>query len=166
MRTGPGPLADSRDGRAFTLVEIMLVLALMALVATVTLTGTRALSDASAEGDAESAVQNAISGARRSAVAAAHPIALKVTDNSLVWEGGSLGLPPGDTKVFFLPAQRDALILVGGEALEDPIKQVMFYPDGTCDAFRVEFKRKQGGKIVAFDPWTAAPLADDTGGHP
>jgi prepilin-type N-terminal cleavage/methylation domain-containing protein len=151
-------LGDSRGHRAFTLVEMMLVLALMALVATVTLTGTRALSESSAEGDAESAVQNAISGARRAAVTTGHSVLLRTSDKDLSWDGGSIALPPGDTKVFLLPAQRDALALIGGQAVEEPIKQVTFFPDGTCDAFRVEFKRPQGSKIVAFDPWTGAPL--------
>jgi type IV fimbrial biogenesis protein FimT/type IV fimbrial biogenesis protein FimU len=151
-------LSESRGDRAFTLVEMMLVLALMALVATVTITGTRALSESSAEGDAESAVQNAISSARRAAVTTGHSVFLKASDKDLSWDGGSVALPPGETKVLLLPAQRDALSLIGGQAIEEPIKQVQFFPDGTCDAFRVEFRRKQGSKIMAFDPWTAAPL--------
>jgi len=142
----------------FTLVEIMLVLALLALVASVTVTGTRAISEATGEADAESATQTALAGVRRTAVTTGKVATLHAAEDALSWDGGSQSLPPGDTRVLLLPPQRDALTLIGGQVSEEPIAQVRFYPDGTCDAFRVEFKRKAGSKIVSIDPWTSAPL--------
>jgi prepilin-type N-terminal cleavage/methylation domain-containing protein len=148
--------ADSTRG--FTLVEIILVLALLALVATVTLTGSRAIAQATGEADAESAAISAISAARRAAVTTGQIVTLHAEDKALSWAGGTQDLPPGDTRVLLLPPQRDALMLIGGQASEEPIAQVRFYPDGTCDGFRVEFKRKQSSKIVSIDPWTCATL--------
>jgi prepilin-type N-terminal cleavage/methylation domain-containing protein len=142
----------------FTLVETILVLALLALIATVTVTSTRIISEATGEADAESAVQTAIAAVRRAAVTSGNIITLHATEDALSWDGGSQNLPPGDTRVLLLPPERDALVLIGGEAAEPPITQVRFYPDGTCDGFRIQFKRKQGSKIVSIDPWTGATL--------
>lgn len=157
-RARPVGLVGDRVAAGFTLVEMMLVLALLALIATVTLTGARAISQATGEADAESAVQTAIGSVRRAAVTSDRIITLHAAENALTWEGGEQALPQGDTQVLLLPPLRDAAVLIGGQLTEEPIAQVRFYPDGTCDAFRVQFKRKETSKFVSIDPWTGASL--------
>lgn len=138
----------------------------MALMVTVTLTGARLISDASGEVDAESAVKSAITAARRAAVGTNSVVTLHLKDDTLTWDGGSQALPAGNTHVHFLPPERASLSLVGGQIAEESIPLVRFYPDGTCDAFRVEFKGKEGAKIENIDPWTGAELQPASGGAP
>jgi prepilin-type N-terminal cleavage/methylation domain-containing protein len=142
----------------FTLVEMILVLALLALIATVTITGASTIAQATGEADAESAVQTAIGAVRRAAVTSGQTLTLHATDSAFTWNGGQQDLPRGDTRVLLLPPVRDAAVLIGGQLSEEPITDVRFFPDGTCDAFRVQFKRKDASKFISIDPWTGATL--------
>ena len=36
----------------------------------------------------------------------------------------------------------------------------MFYPDGTCTAFRVQFRVGANAWQLAIDPWTCAPVLE------
>jgi type II secretory pathway pseudopilin PulG len=137
---------------------MILVLALLGLIATVTIVGANTISNATGEADAHSAVQTAIAAARRTAVTTGNVVTLHATDKDWTWNGGAENLPAGDTRVLLLGPQQDALSLIGGEVSEQPITTVRFYPDGTCDSFRVEFKRPHGGEVVSIDPWTGATL--------
>ena len=157
-RASPAGRIGGPARSGFTLVELLLVLALLGLIVTVTLTGARAIAQASGEADAESAALNAIGAARRAAVTTGQVVVLHAADDALTWSGGRQTLPPGDTRVLLLPAQRGNAFLIGGDVTEEPITEVRFYPDGTCDAFRLQFKRKDGSKVVAIDPWTCATL--------
>ena len=137
----------------------MLVLALLLLLTTLVITGDRAIAQATGEGDATAAVQSAIAGARRAAVTTGQAVVLHAAPDAFSWDGGGTqAIPPGDTKVFLLPARTDALSLIGGEAVEKPITDVHFFPDGTCDAFRIEYKRGSATTILEVDPWTSSIL--------
>ena len=41
---------------------------------------------------------------------------------------------------------------------------VRFYPDGSCDRFRVQIRSGTSApQVIAVDPWTCAPLLPSTG---
>lgn len=148
-----------RRASAFTLVETLLVLALIGLLATVTVTGLSAFAQAGNESDAETLAHDAVAQSRRAAVTSGREISLRVTeDRTLQWDGGQIVLPGDGARVRLLPAEREAAVLIGGQLSEEPLPAVKFYPDGTCDAFRLELVRGAARKVEAFDRWTCAPL--------
>lgn len=70
-----------------------------------------------------------------------------------------------DLEINFLSATKGGpTILVGGVLMEaQPIPFVIFYPDGTCTAFRAQFMSNGSATTLRIDPWTCAPMltADD-----
>jgi hypothetical protein len=71
-------------------------------------------------------------------------------------------LPKETAEVDFLGPQApggSSSVLIGGQLEEtQTIPAVMFYHDGTCSAFRVQFKSRNGVRVFAIDPWTCAPM--------
>ena len=39
-----------------------------------------------------------------------------------------------------------------------PPPQVIFYPDGTCTPFRVQFRMPDRASVLTIDPWTCAEV--------
>ncbi|MBI5769865.1 MAG: prepilin-type N-terminal cleavage/methylation domain-containing protein [Verrucomicrobia bacterium] len=66
----------------------------------------------------------------------------------------------GDLEVTFLSTQKGGnMILVGGVAVETTtVPYATFYPDGTCSPFRAQFMRNGATHITAIDPWTCARM--------
>ena len=87
-------------------------------------------------------------------------------DHQLVWSDGqtteSAAFDPvsGNVSVQFLQAQKGgSLILIAGQVVEtQEVPRVTFYPDGTCSAFRVQFRVGANAWQIAIDPWTCAPM--------
>jgi len=52
----------------------------------------------------------------------------------------------------------NAAIILGGEMEEQPLAQIKFYPDGTCDRFRLEINRNESRHVLPIDNLTCAPL--------
>ena len=144
----------------FTLLEILVVLALIGLVSALLLGSSEALLKAIAKDDVENTALSAIASARQSAVRTGRQLELQSDEQTrrLDWAEGSAALS-GEGRVRLLPAVRTSAILVGGQAVEAPLGRVRFYADGTCDPFRLEIVREKTRQILAIDPWTCTALS-------
>jgi general secretion pathway protein H len=149
-----------RRSAGFTLLEILAVLALIGLISALLIGNSTALLKAFSSDDVESTALSAIASARHSAVLTGRVLELRGDEQNrlLDWQTGTAALAgPGD--VHFLPAVMTSAMLVGGSAVEAPIARVRFYPDGTCDPFRLEIVREGVNRILTIDPWTCTALA-------
>ena len=137
------------DTRAFTLLEILLALALIALLATVFIGGSSALI-ADKPLSPDDVFWKVAQQARKTALS---------VDDTVTPQSVPLNGPP-DLAVDFLSTQKDAsLSLVGGVAIQTAtLPFVTFYTDGTCSPFKVQFRSKAGAHVLAIDPWTCAPV--------
>jgi type II secretion system protein H len=165
----PMPSAASQSVRrdsiqGFTLVEILLVLALLVLGAAVLLPSVSGLFRTNQSGSPEEVVAEVLQQARREAVLTGKEVALHFEPETqrFVWDGSAgraLGSAGPRLKVDFLRPRATAAILVGGQLVETAVvPAVKFFPDGTCEPVRVQF-RPAGGtpRVIAIDPWTCAP---------
>jgi len=107
---------------------------------------------------------SAVTSARQMALESEAPVTLHFDAKAkqLIWAGagGGSSVDLDVESARFLPTERGNTKLLGGVLMEtDELTRVQFYPDGTCDAFRVELtatNRKQ--MILTIDPWTCAPI--------
>lgn len=152
--------------RGFTLLEILLVLALIGLLASVLIGGSsRLLADRPVT--VEGVFWQAAATARRAALQSDREVRLRYdgAKRTLVaaLPGGetTFPLPEGETRLDFLAPEstsRAGLVLIGGVLTETrTLPAVTFYPDGTCSPFRVQVTSPDTNRIIAVDPWTASP---------
>ena len=74
---------------------------------------------------------------------------------------GSAALPPDASIQFLQSVKGGSSILIGGQAVETQERpSVTFYPDGTCDPFRVQIRLPSGASAMGVDPWTCAPVLE------
>lgn len=151
-----------REGAGFTLVEILLVIALFALLSTVLITGVNALFPGDVEEDAETVILAAMQDARREAVLTGRVVTLQIDEKEhhVVWSGGTPVTFPEQEKLRLVQPKLEASVLIGGVLMETPLAEARFFPDGTCDPLRVQLVRGQQTRFIAIDPWTCAPLPE------
>ena len=164
---GLRPAPPRRAG--FTLLEILLTLALIALLAGALIGGSSALISERAP-SAQDVFWSAVRTARKNALNSQRDVALRFDDKAKAFvltfsDGPPREIPvpgaPADLAVDFLSAQRTGgLILLGGTVAEtEPLPGgVTFYADGTCTAFRLQIRLNGGASILAIDRWTCAPV--------
>ena len=155
----------------FTILELLLALAIIALLGTVLIGGSaQLLSDRPASAD--DVFWKAVQEARKSALKSGAEIRLTFADDRdkgkafIVSDGTApraFPLPAAtasDLTVSFLTTQKGAsAVLVAGMMVEtQTIPAVVFYGDGTCTAFRAQFQRGGATHLLAIDPWTCAPV--------
>lgn len=147
---------------AFTLVEILVVLALFGLISALLIGGSGSLLRASSQEDAENSALSAIAAARHEAVLSGRLVELRFDDKARVlnWGVGQKTIS-GEDNISLLPPVRAGAMLIGGRLVENPIHLVRFYADGTCDPFRLEISRDRNRQVLAIDPWTCTALAPD-----
>lgn len=156
--------------RAFTLLEMLLALALIALLAGALIGGSSALL-AEKPSSAEDVFWSTVQAARKAALGAQQDVSLRYDEKAKAFtltrpDVGVIGSfplpnPPADLMVEFLSTQRTGgLILLGGTVVEtEPLTGgVTFYSDGTCTAFRLQIRVNGGAHILAIDPWTCSPV--------
>jgi prepilin-type N-terminal cleavage/methylation domain-containing protein len=152
-----------RASRAFTLVEVLLVLALMALVGAVLFPAANALFPKTGA-TIDDVVGDVFQQARREAVATGREVTLRfdLAGQRFAWEGAAVRHQawsgPRVTIDFLRPNGGNA-ILLGGRLVETATVPVLrFFPDGTCDSVRVQIRTATDKpRIVSIDPWTCAP---------
>ena len=150
----------------FTLLEILLAIALMALIAAVLVTGgANLLSDKPAT--PEAVFWKAVQQSRAAALTAEHEVRLSYDSKSqaFVLDDGSaaqaLPVPPTRelTVDFLSAAPGQSSVLIGGELVDTKtMPAVTFYPDGTCAPFRVQFRAGGAAQVLNIDPWTCAQV--------
>ncbi|MFA5056733.1 MAG: GspH/FimT family pseudopilin [Opitutaceae bacterium] len=157
--------------RGFTLLEILLVLALVGLIGALLAAGvTRVFSDD--HPTPEDVFWQSCRAAQRLASLSEREVSLGFDPKGkkLVWSNGpetdtaSFDPAGGEVTVQFLQAQKGgSLMLIAGQVIEtQEVARVRFYPDGTCTAFRVQFRSGAHAWQLAIDPWTCAPMIEKT----
>ncbi|MDD3179904.1 MAG: hypothetical protein PHQ04_06070 [Opitutaceae bacterium] len=162
----PGPARDLRPAisGAFTLLEILLAIALMAMLGTVLISGAGAIFRTASHPAAEEVFWRTVTAARQLALTSERTVQLRfdARDGILTWtDGASTGTEALGTEASlqFLQPRQGNTVLLGGYLVEmTEIPLVKFYSDGTCDAFRVQIKTGDAPPhVLAIDPWTCAP---------
>lgn len=183
MRRSPHRPSRPRR-RGFTLLEILLTLALIGLLSAFLVGGSARLLSTRGATPAEVFWQ-AVAEARRTALQSGREVRLRFDAETRAFllldseapPPGPLGEPPaaerplrrfpvnpelaGDLEVDFLgaAAQGANAILVGGVLLEArSLPHATFFPDGTCAPFRAQLARAGGRSVLRVDPWTCAPV--------
>lgn len=165
-----GPLsrhgAASADGvGGFTLVEVILVLALLVLIISVLLPAAGTMLRGSRGETAEETVLAVLQDARRQAVLSGREVALhyEPAEHALVWTDGVQEdrrvFEEGNMTVEFLRPGAGA-VLLGGQLVEtEPVDGMRFYADGSCDLIRLQLRAAEAApRVIPIDPWTCAPM--------
>ena len=157
--------------RGFTILELLLALAIIALLGTVLIGGSaQLLSDQPVSAD--DVFWKAVQEARKTALKSGNEIRLTFIDDKdkgkafIVSDGTTPKVFPlaaataSDLTVSFLTTQKGAsAVLVAGQMVEtQTVSAVVFYGDGTCTAFRAQFQRGGATHLLSIDPWTCAPV--------
>lgn len=149
----------------FTLVEVILVLALLVLITSVLLPAAGSLLRGSRGETAEETVLAVLQDARRQAVISGREVDLRYApaEHALVWtdgvQDGRRIFEAGNVTVEFLRPDGGA-ILLGGRLVEaDPVDDMKFYADGSCDMIRLQLRvADTAPRVIPIDPWTCAPV--------
>ena len=151
----------------FTLLETLLVLGLISMLAAVLIGGSASLLKGTSREDPEDALLALLQTVRREAVAQGTTLILKtVADEedpdvtNYTWGENKIERMPimAGVKVKIVGPAVNAAIILGGEMEEQPLAQIKFYPDGTCDRFRLEINRNEARRVLPIDNLTCAPL--------
>jgi len=157
----------SAGRRAFTLLEVILAIALLGLMASLFITGGSEMFRARQRTMAD-VFWEAVQAARLEAVQGDATVVLRYDEKAkrILWgaTGDGHGLDwPGRNLEFFPTETRDS-ILLGGQLVDTGrLPAVRFHADGTTDRFRVQLTDAAGQiSRLELDPWTAAPVLRTT----
>jgi general secretion pathway protein H len=159
------------EPRGFTLVEILLALALVGLISWIFIgASTALLSDRGTSPDEQ--FWKACGAARKEALEEQRDVLLTYDAKArgfVINDGNSKTTLPmagaDDITVDFHPVASDSSssVLIGGTLVEtEPLAAATFYSDGTCTAFRAQVRTKGGAHLLSVDPWTCAPVISST----
>lgn len=163
------PLRAARGRRAFTVLEVILALALLGLVAGLFITGGNDLFRSRQRTPAD-IFWEAVQAARLQAVQEDVVVTMRFDEKEqrLLWSGPAAGAErslawPGKN-LEFLPAETNDVVLIGGQVVgTGALPAVRFHADGTTDRFRVQLTDAEGRvSRLELDPWTAAPIVRAT----
>ncbi len=169
QRTAEHP-APAPARRGFTLLETLLVIALISMLMGILIGGATSLLKGTALSDPEDGLLALMQRMRRKAVETGRETELwqharlpGEEGPDFTWNDGREDheerLPVReDVSVRIIGPEVDGAILIGGRAQEDPVARVRFHPDGTCDRVRLEVTRGDGRAVIPIDPLTCAPL--------
>lgn len=161
-----GRLASSR---AFTLIEVLLVLGIFVIIAGLFMVGASDFFRAQQK-TMPDVFWDAVQGARLLAVESDQTVELRYDDKqhrvhwgrgsgfgSLAWPGKGLE---------FLPVETRDTVLIGGQLRETTtVKSMKFFPDGTAENYRIQLIAKDGRiSYLEIDPWTCAAIDRTKGG--
>ncbi len=162
------------ERRGFTVIEILLALALAVLIGTIFVSGTNSLL-ASRGTSPDEQFWKACAQARKEALEEQRSVVMSYdpkTRGFILNDGAqTTAVPvtgPDDLVIDFHPAQSEgsSSSLIGGVLVEtQPLAAVTFYSDGTCTPFRVQLRTGMGAHVLAIDPWTCAPMFNKPDGR-
>jgi hypothetical protein len=150
----------------------MLVVALIAVGSTLFFVNLESLGRSSPADEFEGAFWRAMAQARERAVASRRTVELRWSEEAKAFQlegadgAASVPLPaeaqPRDVEcgaAFSEEVAANDFILVRGELVtRRAISAVKVFPDGTCQAFVVEFRLGERRHRVNIDPWTGAEM--------
>ena len=152
------------SSRGFTLVESLLVLALLLLGAMVLLPAAGSVFRRARLGNPEEEVALILQQVRREAVLRGREVVMQfdARKQRFVWDesaGAGLAAEGARLEVGFLRPGPGSAVLLGGRRVETSLLPAMkFFPDGTCDPVRLQLRVAEGApRILTIDPWTCAP---------
>ena len=157
----------SAGRRAFTLLEVILAIALLGLVASLFITGGSEMFRARQRTMAD-VFWEAVQAARLQAVQEDTTVYLRFDEKAkrILWGATdeSHGLDWPGRNLEFLPTDSRDTVLIGGQLVyTGQIAAVRFHADGTTDRFRVQLTDANGQvSRLELDPWTAAPVVRNT----
>lgn len=167
-------IGRSIRNRGFTLIEILLVIALIGLFSVLFVVNLESLMRQSDSDSVETAFWQATREARTRALVERHTQTVRFDEKAeafVVEEGGGVNTrvfaiskddwsPETKLEVAFqksLPASQYSL--VQGRLVElREVASVEFYPDGTCTPFTVAMTVGSSEHSIEIDPWTGAEL--------
>ena len=167
--------SETGDQGGFTLLEILLALALIGLLSTIFIGASQAmLSDKAKSLDEQFWL--ACTAARKQALEDRKSVVISYDPKTrgFVFSEGTahVAVPvtgPEDLMIDFHAAQPSSVSesLVGGTLVEtEPIASVTFYNDGTCTPFRAQIRANGGAHTLLVDPWTCAPVISKSDAAP
>lgn len=156
---------------AFTLLEILLALAIIALLASVLIGGSASLLNSRAVTPSE-VFWKTVQECRKAALKSGKDIRLAYDAKEKKFLlSDATGLDPttrefpipdlgDDFTLTFLTTQKGAsMILLGGVGVEtQTLPFVTFYSDGTCTPFRAQIQKGGSVQALGIDPWTCAAV--------
>ncbi len=156
---------SARSGPGFTLVEVMLAIALMVLAAAVLLPAAGAFFRQAAPASIDDTVAEILQEVRRESVLSGREVTLRFEAGAqrFTWEREDVArhqvLPGPRVTVEFLRAHGAGAVLLGGQLVQlGTVPAVTFFPDGTCQPVRVQLRQAGGAaRVLVIDPWTCAP---------
>ncbi|MEP6664328.1 MAG: type II secretion system protein [Verrucomicrobiota bacterium] len=122
-------MKNSHSNRAFTLIEIMVVVAIMAIIMAMGVPSVVNAMRKEGMRKAISELTEACNAARAAAIMSGSTAELVIHPRDRTFTGGKISATFPDN-VFFA-----ALGIYGQESKDDEIATVHFYPKGTCDQF-------------------------------
>lgn len=150
--------------RGFTLVETLLVLALLVLGAMVLLPAAGSFFERARPVNPEDAVAVILQQVRREAVLRGREVILQFDARAqrFVWDesaGADLAAGGPRLEIGFLRGSPGSAVVIGGQRVETSVRPAMrFFPDGTCDPVRLQMRGADGvTRVLTIDPWTCAP---------
>jgi prepilin-type N-terminal cleavage/methylation domain-containing protein len=168
-------MSETGDRAGFTLLEILLVIALIALMGTIFIGGSQAMLTDKAK-SLDDQFWQATAQARKTALEDRQSVILAydTKTRAFVLADGlrKASLPvtgPDDLVIDFHPSQvpSGSEVLVGGTLVEtQPMTSVTFYNDGTCTPFRVQIRANNAAHLLSIDPWTCAPVLSAADARP
>lgn len=170
--TTPAPARRRRGVRGFTLLEILMAIALIGVATTLFVVSMQSLGRTAPEDDLEAAFWRTMAEARTQALTSRRPVEVHFDPEAraFVLHGvngdQSIAAPTGKTAdgdkleiVFAEELASNNFTLVRGELVTTrPVAGIKVFPDGTCQAFTVEFKLGDKKRSLKIDPWTGAPM--------
>ena len=160
--------AVRRSGRrAFTLIEVLLVLGLLSLLATLFIAGASDFFRAQ-EKSMSDVFWESVQAARLLAVEGDRTVEMRYDEKKrmLHWGNGETAGTaawPGKN-LDFLPVDKRESVLIGGQVVDrGGMAAVHFYADGTVENFRVQLTGNEGAPThLEIDQWTCAPITRKT----
>jgi Tfp pilus assembly protein FimT len=156
-----------RSSPAFTLLEILLAIALIALL-TAALVGGSVSMLRDRPSTPEEMFWQVTQQARKAALTETVEVRLSWDEEhkSFVVDDGTtpqnVAMPPSsppDVGVDFAPSDgTDQSLMAGSIFTQDKLPYVSFYPDGTCTAFQVQIRGHGTSHVIPIDPWTCAAI--------
>jgi type II secretory pathway pseudopilin PulG len=177
-RSCPPPAPGAHRARAvrrrggFTILEVLLVVALLAATATLFLVSFDSLARTTPEETIEAVFWSALRDAREHALRTRQPVQVffDAEQFAFVLAGAqpfrTVRVPvnewPSGLEVgvrFLEEVAQNEFILVRGELVtRREVPRALVFPDGTCRAVEVEIAVGRATRRIAVDPWTCAEL--------